>query len=135
MSAGSPVKVFDAAAHGVPVVISDAANAGPSIDDGMGGECGAPHRRLRRNPPYRAGLGATEDLGVIPGGATPEAFAAAVASLLTNETRHAAAVVGLARFRRKYSQVGREGRRERDMQQREGKRERAKRGKGRVERL
>ena len=38
MAAGSPVKVFDAAAHGVPVVISDAANAGPSLDDGRGGE-------------------------------------------------------------------------------------------------
>ena len=49
------------------------------------------------------GLRGTEDLGVIPGGSTPAELAATVVSLLTDDVRHAEAVAGLARFRRKYS--------------------------------
>lgn len=74
--AGAPFKVFEAAAHGVPVVISDAANAG---------------------------FGGYEGIGVIPGGSEPRRFADAVISLLTNSTRHSAAVDGLVRFRNLHS--------------------------------
>lgn len=73
---GIPIKAFDAASYNVPIVISAAGNVG---------------------------LRGSEDLGVVPGGGTPAELAATVVSLLTDDARHAAAVAGLARFRRKYS--------------------------------